>query len=151
MFSVNPNETSQKRLSDSQLLTRPTTLSVPNTNGKYIDSNSSQSSHSPTNSAYQNMQFNNENSQDSPTDKNKNIKGFLNKFRRSMSMNNESTNDNQNSNKAQSTFYVTDSINIDVINKEKTRNNISPKAYKTPIVRPQNPPPPAPNNIGKYL
>lgn len=150
-------ETHEKRLSDSQVPTRPTSLFVTS-NGKYVDSNSSQeSSYSPTNSVYQNMQFNNESSQDSPTDKNKNTlrKGFLNKFRRSMSMSNESNlnDNNQNSNKTQSTFYVTNTINIDgggdLNNKEKPKN--SPKIYKkTQIVRPQNPPPPAPQNVGTY-
>lgn len=129
---------------------RPTSLFVTG-NSKYVDSNSSQDSYSPTNSVYQNMQFNNETNQESPTDKNKNTirKGFLNKFRRSMSLSNESnvSENNQNSNKTQSTFYVTNTINIDGNNKEKTKN--SPKIYKkTPIVRPQNPPPPAPQNVG---
>lgn len=98
------------------------------------------------------MHFRNDNSQESPTDKNKTItrKGFLNKFRRSMSISNDSTNETtQNSNKPQSTFYVTDTINIED-NKENNKVNVSPKIYKALPIRPQNPPPPAPLNVGKY-
>lgn len=144
-----------KRLSDSGIpATRPTSLSVTSNQSKPGDDSPS-SQGSPTNSVYQNMQFSGDTStQDSPTtDKNKNITrkaGFLNKFRRSMSMSTEAAQDNSspNPNRPQSTFYITDTINVDAAPKEKTKNSASPKTYKT-LTRPQNPPPPAPQNVGK--
>ncbi|KAF7272278.1 hypothetical protein GWI33_014937 [Rhynchophorus ferrugineus] len=80
--------------------------------------------------------------------------GFLTKFRRSMSLSAESASELTSSlsdSKTKSTFYVTDTINIDNTNEQdlRTPNDkvvtpILKKSSKSPITRPNTPPPPAP-------
>lgn len=71
-----------------------------------------------------------------------------------MSMSTESANElTQNLNKPKSTFYLTETIDVDGCNEnlEKNKENVSPKTSKSVVVRPQNPPPPAPLNFGNLF
>lgn len=88
---------------------------------------------------------------------------FLNKFRRSMSsINVEPSNDTTQTlpNKPKSTFYLTDTIEVDSNSevpkpKVEISNSVSPIILRNPKIsqRPQSPPPPIPvdanQNIGK--
>ncbi|KAL3268344.1 hypothetical protein HHI36_007460 [Cryptolaemus montrouzieri] len=92
-------------------------------------------------------------------EKNKNLsrKGFLNKIRRSIIMSPEQANDitSHLNNKGKSTFYLTSTINIDDADDSGARKteddsgiSLSPvdreRNSRNKLVRPQNPPPPAP-------
>lgn len=113
--------------------------------------------------AYENVQVGGEN--DGPSEKSKLGKGFLNKFRRSMSMSAESANElTESLNRGNSMFYLTETVDVDgVADEEKgelrSGNDSgfpsSPihRNSRSSIVRPQSPPPPIPtqNNIGKSI
>lgn len=113
--------------------------------------------------AYENMQFLHQvqESCDNIADKGKSTsrKGFLNKFRRSMSMTAETANElTQNLSKPKSTFYLTETINVDSDEKGELGSGndsgfpSSPvhRNSRTSLTRPHSPPPPIPNqNIGK--
>lgn len=77
-------------------------------------------------------------------------KGFLNKFRRSMSLSQESANELTSNldHKPRSTFYLTGEIDIDKNDTESERDSgasLSPvQKPSRAIMRPQSPPPPAP-------
>lgn len=110
---------------------------------------------------YENMQFLHQESSENIADKGKSTsrKGFLNKFRRSMSMTAETANElTQNLSKPRSTFYLTEAINADVDDKGELGSGndsgfpSSPvhRNSRTSLTRPQSPPPPIPTqNIGK--
>lgn len=126
------------------------------------------SAQAPNASTYQNVQFTNHETQDatdtSPNEKTRSLtrKGFLKKFRRSISLSPESANElTQNlGNKPNSTFYITETINIDSESKEELSSGndsglpSSPvqKSSRSSLARPQSPPPPIPvQNIGEYV
>lgn len=99
---------------------------------------------------YQNLSFPPDNNQlesmESPTEKIKSLnrKGFLKKFRRSISMNPENASEiTNNLNKPRSTFYLTDTIVIDN-NAVEDKKAVSPVSNNKVLTRPQSPPPPAP-------
>ncbi|CAH0556152.1 unnamed protein product [Brassicogethes aeneus] len=101
------------------------------------------------NSTYQHVETNGESNEKG---KNASKKGFLNKFRRSMSMSADSATElTSNLNKPKSTFYLTETINVDDIDTAEEANPDSgvslsplPNAKGRPLVRPQSPPPPVP-------
>lgn len=112
---------------------------------------------------YENMQFLHQESSENITEKGKSgsRKGFLNKFRRSMSMTVETANElTQNLNKPKSTFYLTEAINVDVEDKGELGSGndsgfpSSPvhRNSRTSLTRPHSPPPPIPTqNAGKEI
>ncbi|XP_030761939.1 uncharacterized protein LOC115886792 isoform X2 [Sitophilus oryzae] len=109
--------------------------------------------------SYQNVDIpKNAESQPEDADRSKTLTrkaGFLTKFRRSMSLSAESANEltsNLAENKTKSTFYVTDTINIDKMDAEQsilssTEKLVSPvmRKSRSSITRPNSPPPPAPS------
>ncbi|XP_066144502.1 uncharacterized protein Exn isoform X2 [Euwallacea fornicatus] len=83
--------------------------------------------------------------------------GFLTKFRRSMSLSAESASEVTSSlnreSKTKSTFYLTNTIDVDSQN-DNSDKSLSPvlRKSKSPLMRPKSPPPPAPtaqSDIGK--
>lgn len=88
---------------------------------------------------------------------------FLNKFRRSISINNNELDLSQNlENKPKSTFYITEIIDPDANNGEQVKNESSAvtktssrRQSRTMCQRPQSPPPPIPvdasQTIGKFM
>jgi neuronal guanine nucleotide exchange factor len=91
--------------------------------------------------------------QEQPETKSLPRKGFLNKFRRSMSLSAESASELTTNldNKPKSTFYLTGDIDID--NNESERDSgasLSPVQRNSKVImRPQSPPPPVPVNKPK--
>lgn len=108
-----------------------------------------------TSTSYQNVDFN-QDTTINETEKTKSLtkKGFLNKFRRSMSLSAESASELTTNlgNKPTSTFYLTETIDVDDVEKAEEAcpdSGVSlspiPKRNVKNIVRPQSPPPPAPH------
>lgn len=103
---------------------------------------------------YQNLNFSEgENLDSNANDKNKSLtrKGFLNKFRRSMSISAESASELTQSlgNKPTSMFYLTETVDIDADVSNDSGLPSSPIQRNNRVVRPQSPPPPVPLQIGK--
>lgn len=124
-----------------------------------VDDNKSSNKHP----AYENVQVGGEN--DAAGEKTKLGKGFLNKFRRSMSMSTESANElTESLNRGNSMFYLTETVDIDGDGDQEKGESRSGndsgfapspihRNSRSSIVRPQSPPPPIPtqNNIGKSI
>lgn len=113
--------------------------------------------------SYQNVQYSSSAELDgNGNDKNKSLarKGFLNKFRRSMSMSAESASEltqNLGGNKPKSMFYLTESIDVDAADVGNDSGlPASPVQQKNSggnnnrVIRPSSPPPPVPlQHVGK--
>lgn len=106
---------------------------------------------------YQNVEISNIDLDGNANDRTKTLtrKGFLNKFRRSMSMSAESASEltqNLGGNKPKSMFYLTESIDVDAVDVSNECGMPASPVQKVHnrITRPSSPPPPVPlQHVGK--
>lgn len=89
--------------------------------------------------------------QDKSKSLSRNKGGFLNKFRRSMSLSAESASELTSTlnGSSKSTFYLTETIDVDRVeaHNDSSDKSLSPvlRQSRSPLMRPRSPPPPAPS------